>query len=121
VDGHAPFFIVIANHQVAPRPCATNWRFIGVVPSNHKGEYRMLRSRRALTRLRSSIKRRDYRGTENTTPPKARTPVPNYCSDLGSDLFFGDFASSRDTNGRAELGTPTFRSRMISFALNLFP
>src|ERR1700723_635481 len=70
VDGHAPFFIVIANHQVAPRPCATNWRFIGVVPTSHKGDYRMLRSRRALSRLWPSIKRRAYRGTK-TPPPQS--------------------------------------------------
>jgi hypothetical protein len=45
----------------------------------------------------------------------------NHSSDFGSDKFFGDFASSSDTNGRAEAGTPTLRSTIISRALNFFP
>ena len=48
-------------------------------------------------------------------------PAANYSSDFGSDLFSGDFVSSSDTNCWAHDGTPTFRSTMISFALNFFP
>ena len=44
-----------------------------------------------------------------------------YWSDFGSDLFLGDFASSRETSSWAQGGMPTFPSRIISLALNFLP
>ncbi len=44
-----------------------------------------------------------------------------HSSDFGSDLSFGDFWFSSDTSSRAQAGTATLRSTIISFALNFFP
>src|SRR6266446_11004345 len=44
-----------------------------------------------------------------------------YWSDFGSDLFLGDFASSRETSSCAQAGMPTFPSRIICLALNFLP
>src|ERR1700686_81791 len=45
----------------------------------------------------------------------------SYSSDFGSDLFLGDFDCSSETNWRAEAGTPTLCSTMISLALSFLP
>ena len=42
-------------------------------------------------------------------------------SDTGSDSFFGDCLFRRDTNSRADAGTPALPSRTISFAVRLRP
>jgi hypothetical protein len=44
-----------------------------------------------------------------------------YWSDFGSDLFLGDFESSRETSSCAQGGMPTFPSRIICLALNFLP
>ncbi len=91
VHRHAPFFIVIANHYFAARPCATHQLAFFSAGSFHK----------SLNLL-------------------ARPPC-DLLSDFGSDSFFGDFAFSSDTNSFAQAGTPTLCSTMISFALSFLP
>ena len=56
---------------------------------------------------------------KNRANPKSQSA--NYSSDFGSDLFFGDFASSRRYQFPGAGGSPPCRSRMISFALSFFP
>src|ERR1700687_5581233 len=45
----------------------------------------------------------------------------NYFSDSGSELFLGDFFSSRETSFRPDGGIGTAPRRMISVAVNFFP
>ena len=54
-------------------------------------------------------------GTRHPQPAKTASL---YFSDLGSDRFTGDLVLSRESNWRAQAGTPTLPSRMISFALS---
>src|SRR5579864_2683839 len=54
-------------------------------------------------------------------PQRTQRPTEGYCSDFGSDLFTGDFLSSRATSSRALAGTPTLPPRMISFAVSFLP
>src|SRR5258708_10519565 len=42
-------------------------------------------------------------------------------SDTGSDSFFGDFLSNKETSSRPEAGMPTLPSRTISLAVGLRP
>src|SRR5580692_5239318 len=44
-----------------------------------------------------------------------------YCSDFGSERFFGDFLSRSATSSAAHAGLFTFPSRMMSLALTCFP
>src|SRR5579872_99536 len=67
--------------------------------------------------------RRNRALCETTLSQRAQRRVQNpernhYSRDFGSDLFTGDFLSSRETSCCADAGTPTFPPRMISLAVS---
>src|SRR5437870_8041926 len=49
---------------------------------------------------------------------RARSSPPFYCSDFGSERFFGVFLFSNEINSCAAGGALTFLSRIISLALS---
>ena len=64
----------------------------------------------------SDVSKARHRYGESSDRSDPRQPV--YCSDLGSDLFFGVFLSSRAISSLAEGGAFTLPPRMMSLALS---
>ncbi len=63
-----------------------------------------------------------YRDDDPILKRSGDVPCGGYSfSDTGSDSFFGDFRSNKETSSRPEAGTPTLPSRTISLALRLRP
>jgi hypothetical protein len=63
-----------------------------------------------------------HRCTKIVWPRRCFAIVRDYSfRDAGSDSFFGDFLSHKETSSRPEAGTPTLPSRTISLAVRFRP